>query len=231
MCRLRELEYRGRESPEQTLRLSVPLEDARVATRSDLGSEHKLTPTPAASGLRSAPKTTPEGSERLDRRSEVLNEALAKEVEITVRRRDEIESTAGELAVPQESKDVPISLDADSRKRRVMKAVTAVASSRSSQMEDCAVADESRMDVEEEERSESRSSTELNTRRRIATKTSMDEGRSDETTVAVTTQESLDGIREKAMRIASIDELETGSRAGRWSSPGRDQRTTRTMTL
>ena len=39
--------------------------------------------------------------------------------------------------------------------------------------------------------------------------------------MAVTTQETLDGIREKAMRIASIDELETGSSAGRWSSPGR----------
>ena len=37
----------------------------------------------------------------------------------------------------------------------------------------------------------------------------------------VTTQESSDGIREKAMRIASIDELETGSSTARWSSPGR----------
>ena len=69
-----------------------------------------------------------------------------------------------------------------------------------------------------EKRDESRSSTAPNTRRRIATKTSLEENKSDETTVTVTTQESLDGIREKAMRIASIDELETGS-AGRWSSP------------
>ena len=30
-----------------------------------------------------------------------------------------------------------------------------------------------------------------------------------ETTVAVTTQESLDGIRKRAMRISSIDELES----------------------
>ena len=35
-------------------------------------------------------KTTPDGSERLDRRSEVLNEALTKEVEGNVRRREEI---------------------------------------------------------------------------------------------------------------------------------------------
>ena len=39
--------------------------------------------------------------------------------------------------------------------------------------------------------------------------------------MAVTTQESSDGIREKAMRIASIDELETGSSTARWSNPGR----------
>ena len=39
----------------------------------------------------------------------------------------------------------------------------------------------------------------------------MEENNGDERTVAVTTQESSDGIREKPMRIASIDELETGS--------------------
>ena len=43
-------------------------------------------------------KTTREGSERLDRRSELLNEALAKEVERIVRRREEIGSTAGDVA-------------------------------------------------------------------------------------------------------------------------------------
>ena len=34
------------------------------------------------------------------------------------------------------------------------------------------------------------------------------------------TLESSGGIREKAMRIASIDELETGSSTARWSNPG-----------
>ena len=72
------------------------------------------------------------------------------------------------------------------------------------------------MDDEGEERDEFRSSTAPNTRRRIATKTSMEENKSDVRTVAVTTQESSDGIHEKA-----IDELETGSSAGRRSSPGR----------
>ena len=65
-----------------------------------------------------------------------------------------------------------------------------------------------------EKTDESRSSTAPNTRRRIATNILLEENKSDETTVAVTTQESLDGIREKAMRIASIDELETDSSVG-----------------
>ena len=48
---------------------------------------------------------------------------------------------------------MPIPPDSDPRKRRVMNAVTAVASSGSSQMESSrAAADESRMDVEAEER-------------------------------------------------------------------------------
>ena len=66
----------------------------------------------------------------LDRRSEESNEAFAKEVEGNVRRREEVGSTAGELAAPQESNDVPIPLDSDPRKRHAMKAATAVASSR-----------------------------------------------------------------------------------------------------
>ena len=103
----------------------------------------------------------------------MLNEAIAKEVERNVTRREEVGNTAGELAAPQELKDVPIPPDSDLRERRVMKAATALASSGSSRMASSrAVADESRMDVEGEERDELRSSTEPNTRRRILTKTS-----------------------------------------------------------
>ena len=62
-----------------------------------------------------------------------------------------------------------------------MNAATAVASSGRSQMESSrAVADESRLDVEGEERGEFRSSTEPNARRRIVTKTSLEENKSDE---------------------------------------------------
>ena len=72
---------------------------------------------------------TPEGAERHDRGSEVLNEALAKEVERNVRRREEIGSAAGESAVPRESKDALIPPDSDPGKRSAMNAETAVASS------------------------------------------------------------------------------------------------------
>ena len=141
-----------------------------------------------------------------------------------------MEVEPGELTVPQELKDVPIPPDSDSGKRRPMKASTAAASSGSSQMvgsravaetptQQISTTDESRMDVEGE-RDESISSKAQNTRRQITTKTSMDENNSDERTVAVTTHQSSGAIRERAMRIASVDELETGSSAGRWSSPG-----------
>ena len=85
----------------------------------------------------------------MDRRREVLTEAIAKEVERNVRRREEVGSAEGELAAPQESKDVPIPPDSDPRRRHATKAATAVVSSGSSQMESSrAVAEES---VEERE--------------------------------------------------------------------------------
>ena len=52
----------------------------------------------------------------MDRRREVLNEAIAKEVERNARRSEEVGSAAGELAIPQESKDVPIPPDSDREK-------------------------------------------------------------------------------------------------------------------
>ena len=68
-------------------------------------------------------------------------------------------------------------------------------------------------------RDESRSSKAQNIRRTM-TNTSLGANESDKATVAVTTQESMDGIREKAMRIASLDEMGASSSASRESSPG-----------
>ena len=174
-----------------------------------------------------------------------MNEALAKAVERNVWGRGEIVSTAGELAAQQESKDVPIKPDSDPIKRRSMKAVTAVARSGSSQMESSrAVADGLRMDVEEEERYEVRSSKAQNSRRRMMTKASMEEPQMDDEgkerdgeTNPEVRQNRTPGEesrqkhhwkrtkvrrqRWQSRRIANIDELETGSSTVRWSQSRR----------
>ena len=68
--------------------------------------------------------------------------------------------------------------------------------------------DESRMQVEDklemdtEERTEPSQASSTNTRRRIVTKSEP---------IAVTTQEAVDGCREKAMRIASVEQTELGN--------------------
>ena len=208
-------------------------------------------------------KTTPEGAERLDRRSEVLNDALAKEVERNVRRREEA-GRAGELAVPRESKYAPIPPGSGWGKRRAMKTGTVDASSgfkmggsrtvAQTLTQQDSMAEGSRMDVEGEEKDESRNSNAQNIRQRMIAKTSADESRMEdegeeghesrssavpntreghesissavpntrrrlvtttpleennigERTVPVSTQQSLDGIREKARRVASLDEM------------------------
>ena len=190
-------------------------------------------------------KTTPEGAERLDRRSEVLNEALAKDVEINTSQKKGNRtycrrvggSTWSRKTCPSHPNQIR---DGDMQ----MKAATAVASSNSSKIEGSrtvaetptqqnSMADGSRMDVEGgRDRGESKSSKAQNIRRRILTKTSVEESRTDdegeegdefrsstvpnvrrriatknrsleenksgERTVALTTEEALDGIREKA---------------------------------
>ena len=154
--RCHQLEYKGRASPEQTFE---GLQDARVAMRSDLEKRAQAHSDPCRVRIEECLKTTPEGSERLDRRREVLNEALAKEDErIVRRRREEVGNTVGALAAPRE------------------KAATVAASSGSPQMESSrAVADESRMDVEGGEREDFRSSNAQSIRRRIMTKASIEE--------------------------------------------------------
>ena len=144
-CSLRELEYRERitRTDIQTFGTTAGCPGCNAIRFGKRAQAHS---GPCRARIEECVKTTPGGAERPDRRSEVLNGALAKEVERNVRR-EEIESTAGKLAAPQQSKDVPITPDSDPRKRRAMKAVTAVATSGSPQMESShAVADEPRMD-------------------------------------------------------------------------------------
>ena len=66
-------------------------------------------------------KTTPEGPERLDGRSEVFDEALTKGVERKATRVEEIESATGDRAVPRE-----FERRLEKRKRRAMKEATMV---------------------------------------------------------------------------------------------------------
>ena len=55
------------------------------------------------------------------------------------------------------------------------------------------------------------SAMEPNTRRRLAEKTSPAEAHTSSLAVAITTQEGVDGYREKAMRIASVAQAESGN--------------------
>ena len=71
-CRLRELECK--ESREQTLRLSEPLQDAQVAVRSYL--ENRARSDPCRVRIEECLKTTPEGAVREEeRKSEVQQES------------------------------------------------------------------------------------------------------------------------------------------------------------
>ena len=61
-------------APGPTSKASEPLQDARVAMRSELESEHKLTQTPAEPGLRSVSRQLQKVQSVLGRRSEVFVE-------------------------------------------------------------------------------------------------------------------------------------------------------------
>ena len=107
------------------------------------------------------------------------------------------------MTAPRELKDVPIPPDSDPRKRRSIKAATAVASGAScSQMESShVVADESSMDDKGEKTNpEVRQKFEHQAKHRDKKKHHWKRTKRDERVVAVTTQKSSDGIREKVMR-------------------------------
>ena len=75
-------------------------------------------------------KTTPEGAERVDRRSEVLNEALAKEVETkeverNVRRRAEIGSATGVETTCRSHLTQTRERDVQSKQRQQLRAAAA----------------------------------------------------------------------------------------------------------
>ena len=80
VARFREHESRGRESPSKTLMSSEPRSDAKAAMPSKTTKERRLTQIAADCESNECLRNTPHGAERLDRRNEVINEALADEV-------------------------------------------------------------------------------------------------------------------------------------------------------
>ena len=80
-------------------------------------------------------KKTPHGAERLNRREEVINEALAEEVQINDQRRKETNRVATAASgmttesAPAEWREVPIEPDPNPKRRMLMKSTSLTASS------------------------------------------------------------------------------------------------------
>ena len=167
-------------------------------------------------------RNTPHGAERLDRRDEVINEALAEEVRRGDQRKKKSDGTT--TAVPGTRstapepmaasatpglRENPIEPDTNPKRRLLMKSASLTASGSSLQREKRPIPNgESR--VQDEDMSETGTgegtalpaTPSVNTRRRIV-------GKSEP--MAVTTQEAVEGYREKARRIASVEQIELGN--------------------
>ena len=149
----------------------------------------------------------------MDRRNEVINEAMAEEV----RRGNQRKKRSGRItaAVPEaesaapELRENPIEPDPNPKRRLLMKSASSTASGSGQQRRKRPIPDgESRMQVEDMSETRADEGTALpaapsaNTRRRIVVKSEP---------MAVTTQEAVDGYQEKAMRIASVEQIELGN--------------------
>ena len=167
-------------------------------------------------------RKTPHGAERLNRREEVINEALAEEVRRGEQRKkgtDRVATAAPEArstvpgptaeSAPAGWREDPIEPDPNPKRRLLMKSASLTASSSGQKGEKRSTSDgESKKQVEDtsvartSECAASPETPSANTRRRIVRKSEP---------VAVTTQEAIDGYREKARRIASIEQIELGN--------------------
>ena len=99
-CRLMEHESRGRESPSETLMSSEPRSDAQVAMKDNKRAQAHS--DRCRTRIEECLRTTPHGAERLDRRNEVINEALAEEV-----RRGEQRKKRSDWATPETESAAP----------------------------------------------------------------------------------------------------------------------------
>ena len=157
-------------------------------------------------------RTTPHGAERLDRRNEVINEALAGRNEVIdealaeeatreEQRKKRSDRAAAEVPEVSEPREDPIESNPNPKRRLLMKSASLTASGSGQQRGGKAIPDdESGMQFED--------SPEID--RGIVDK-HQTENCNEVGAEAVTTQEAVDGYREKAMRIESVEQIELGS--------------------
>ena len=175
------------------------------------------------------PQEYPHGAERLDRRNEIINEALSDEIRrgehrknrgdrttVTVLETEPAAASANTAATGPTTRpaagptrESPIEPDVNSKRRLLMKSTPLTASNSGEEGRKRSIPDdESRMQVEDTQKTDigegeaSPATASANIRRRIAMKSEPE---------AVTTQEALDGSREKVMRIASVEQIELGN--------------------
>ena len=153
------------------------------------------------------------GIERLDRRNEVINEALAEEVRRAEQRKRREDDTAATVPEPEpaapaarDPRESLVEPDPDPKRRLLLKSAPSAASDSGQQGEKRSVTDAASgaraadpLDMGICESTIPPTAPPASTRRGIVTKSEP---------VAVTTQEAVDGCREKAMRIASIEQVE-----------------------
>ena len=142
----------------------------------------------------------------MDRRSEVINEAVAEEIQRGEERKERNRRVTTAAPVPtlaastsHESRENPIEPDPNLKKRLLMDTASSAPSGSGQQRAKRAAADAV---PEADESAALPSAFAANTRRRIAEKSAP---------VAVTTHEGIDGYLEKAMRMASVEQVEWGT--------------------
>ena len=148
----------------------------------------------------------------MDRRNKVINEALAEEVRRGEQRKKRSDSAAAvpetEPAAPEPIEN-PIEPEANPKRRLLMKSASLTASGRGQRKDKRSIPDdESRKQVEDTSETVTGEGAALlaaslaNTWRRLVVRSEF---------VAVTTQEAVDGHCEKAIRNASVEQIELGN--------------------
>ena len=134
-CHLKEHEFRGNASPSKTSTNSEPLLDApgckaiKDNKRAQAHSDRCRVRLPE--GLR----ITPQGTERLDRRSEVIDEALAEETQRGEQRKKKCDKTTAAILEPEPAaleahdlRESPIEPNPNPKRRLLMRSASSTAS-------------------------------------------------------------------------------------------------------